>query len=493
MSVLDRSRVDIRLGEYGTTSSNALSDPMLLARVQEYRRLVGGRTVSLAQEDLRRKLSPSAYSVSRKLDGEFTVLVVREDEVFTLNPGGTVRVGLPFAQAAREACHAAGVRNAMIAGELHVVRAGERTRIHDVVRVAQKPTSAKELATLHFAPFDMIEPQPRTVAENFARLEEIFGGVPGVAPVEHRLAKSVDEVARIFEEWVVNDGAEGLIIRSDEHGTFKAKLRYTLDLVVVGFSEGTEDRRGMVHDLLLAAARPDGSMHIIGRVGGGISEDDRRSMFADLRDLMCGSEYSEVSSDHVAYQMVRPEWVIEISCLDFISTTSRGSAIERMVLRFDIAKDEHGRTAEGEGTWRVLRRMPLVSIIGPVFVRRRTDKEPNSDQAGIQQVAKVVVVPDAHLEARALELPKSEILRRDVYTKMMKGHAMVRKLILWKTNKEDSTDYPPYVLYQTDFSPNRKTPLERDLRVSSSRDQIEKLYDELAKTSFVKGWAKAES
>jgi hypothetical protein len=84
------------------------------------------------------------------------------------------------------------------------------------------------------------------------------------------------------------------------------------------------------------------------------------------------------------------------------------------------------------------------------------------------------------------------ILRRDVYTKVMKGQTMVRKLVLWKTNKEDvSSDFPAFVAHLTDYSPNRKTPLEREMRVSASRIQIEAMYDALAAESFGKGWTKA--
>ena len=45
-----------------------------------------------------------------------------------------------------------------------------------------------------------------------------------------------------------------------------------------------------------------------------------------------------------------------------------------------------------------------------------------------------------------------------------------------------------FVLSLTDFSPNRKTPLERDIRVSSSLEQIEAYWLEWQKEQFVKGW-----
>ena len=49
---------------------------------------------------------------------------------------------------------------------------------------------------------------------------------------------------------------------------------------------------------------------------------------------------------------------------------------------------------------------------------------------------------------------------------------MVRKLVMWQTNKEsEGDDFPAFVIHYTDYSPNRKTPLERETRVSSSRSR----------------------
>jgi hypothetical protein len=47
------------------------------------------------------------------------------------------------------------------------------------------------------------------------------------------------------------------------------------------------------------------------------------------------------------------------------------------------------------------------------------------------------------------------------------------------------------VIHFTDFSPNRKTPLERDIRVSNSREQIDVLWKDLMEENITKGWALA--
>ena len=75
---------------------------------------------------------------------------------------------------------------------------------------------------------------------------------------------------------------------------------------------------------------------------------------------------------------------------------------------------------------------------------------------------------------------------------------MVRKLVMWQTNKAEESqqsearDFPAYVIAFTDYSPNRKTPLERDIRVSNSREQIDSLWCELVKEYVVKGWTRVD-
>jgi hypothetical protein len=178
--------------------------------------------------------------------------------------------------------------------------------------------------------------------------------------------------------------------------------------------------------------------------------------------------------------MVQPDWVIEISCLDLIAQTTRGAPINRMVLDFHRNGD-HG--------YRVVRRMPLATVISPQFIRRREDKSVRPQDVRIEQVSSVVEVPQFERDARKLTVPKSEVLRRTVYTKVMKGETMVRKLVLWKTNKEtDEGEYPAFVLHYTDFSPSRKTPLSREVRVSSSLDQMTSLWTGMLEENIKKGW-----
>jgi hypothetical protein len=475
--------MEIKLGDYCVGPAAALTDPALLSRVQEYRRLTSSRMYPLDRGDIRHKIPKADYFVSQKVDGEFTVLIFDGGEVFTLNPGGTVRAGLPFTEEAARLLSKANVRSAMIVGELYVQVDDRRPRVHDVSTMARQPKTEADLKRLRLAVFDLMPADGTTAvgyAETWKDINKWFGNGEKIHPVATQMASGPEDIEKYFEKWVVKQGAEGLVARSDIAGLFKIKSRHTLDVAVIGFTESTGDREGMLHDLLYAVMRRDGSLQVLSRVGGGFDENQRRTMLADLKDMVVDSEYAEVNSDHVAYQMVRPEWVIEISCLDLISQTTRGAPVNRMVLDFQ---------SNGSKGYRVIRRMPLASVISPQFIRRREDKSVRPHDIRIDQVSSVVEVPLWDRDPRKMVIPKSEVLRRTVYTKVMKGETMVRKLVLWKTNKEtEGEEFPAYVLHFTDFSPSRKNPLTREVRVSSSRDQMADLWRELLEENIKKGW-----
>ena len=481
--LIDLGRVEIKLGEYAVGTSQVLTDPNILAAAQNYRRQAGSRMMPVGKADIRSKIPTADFHVSRKIDGEFTVLVLRDEACFSINPGGTVRVGLPWHAEAAAMLNKAGIKEAMIAGELFVHNAERRPRVHDVTTVARQPKSQDDLERLHFAVFDVIsidgEQPSDSFPSTFQTIESIFSGGDRVHVVETQVLSDTASIEKLFEEWVEGEDAEGLVVRSDSAGLFKVKPRHTLDVVVVGFTESTDDRAGMMHDLLLGVVRADNTIQILCRVGGGFSEDLRRSMLSDLKDMVVGSEYAEVNSDYVAYQMVRPDWVIEISCLDIISKTTRGGDINRMVLDFD--------TESGE--YKVVRRLPLATVISPQFVRMREDKKAHPDDVRLSQVTDRVEVAMTDLEAKNFTLPESEILTREVYVKEAKGQTMVRKFVIIKTNKENEFDeYPAYVVHYTDFSPNRKDALQRDVMVCSTSEQANSLFESCKEANIKKGW-----
>lgn len=486
--LLDKGNLEFLLGDYCAGKAMKMHDPILLARVQDQRRGLSVQMMALDKHGLESKLPNGECLVSKKIDGEFTVLVLNDTEVFTVNPYGTVRVGAPFMQEAADLLQKAGIKQAMICGELHVKLPGDkRCRVHDVITHARAPQTQAELDALSFAAFDIMELEGQApdglYAHNFEQLQKWFEKGVRVFPVAFKKCKSNKEVQALFAEWVEQDDLEGLVVRSEAFGLYKIKPRHNLDVAVVGFTDSTGERAGMLHDLLVAVMRPDGTFQIACKVGGGFSDEERRQLLSDLKDKEVESQFVEVNSDGVAYRMIRPELVVEISFLDLVSH-STGGTVDRMVLNFDAE----------ESLWSGVRRMPLASVIAPQFVRIRDDKRAHPDDVRIKQLADRVEIALADRNADDLALPPSKLLQREVFTKAAKGKTMVRKLLLWKTNKEsESYDFPAYVLYYTDFSPNRKAPLSNEIRVSNSLEQIEALYAQFRDKYVLNGWHAVEA
>lgn len=467
--------------DYCIGKATDLADPSLHVKSQEYKRRVSGAMRAISTEEVF-KLPKRTYYVTRKYDGENAMVFFDGEKIISVNPGGTARVGLPCFEEAAELLKKAKVESCILGAEIYVKEGATGAHpVQQVVRVLRSPPSKKELEKLGLAVFDVIEADGKAVdsaARVYELLKKWFGKGKLVHPVDSEKTDKIDKVMERFTEWVVGEGAEGVVLRTDQ-GWYKVKTRHNVDVAIIGYSEGQDNRKGMMHDLLVAVMRDDGTFQEFTRVGGGFTEDDRREIAADLKKRIVPSDYVAVNNDYVAYEMIKPGLVIEISCLDMIAERARGGPVKRMVLDWDGKR------------YSAVTRMPLVSVISPQYIRMRDDKEAVVDDVNIRQVSELVQVPEADKSAHADDDPASQLLYRDVYTKMMKGKKMVRKLLMWKTNKKDRSDFPAFVVYLTDFSPNRQNPLERDIKISNDEKTAKKLYDQLAAKNFISGWEKA--
>jgi len=465
-----------------TGKATDLADPSLHARSQEYRRKLSGQMKPISGEDIYRIPKSTGYYAMRKYDGEFALIVFDGKNLISVNPGGTVRVGLPCFKEAEKLLKKAKVKTCLLGAEIYVIdAAAKQNKVQQVVSVLRSPSTAAQLDKLGLAIFDVIETDeknPASTKDVFTLLKKWFGKGKLVHPVDYIVTDKVDKIMERFADWVIGEGSEGLVVRHDQAGWYKVKIRHNIDAAIIGFSEGSEERKGILHDLLVAVMRQDGTFHEFGRVGGGFSEEERKDIANELKRRVVPSDYVAVNNDYVAYEMTAPGPVIEMSCLDLIAESTKGDTVNRMVLDWDGVR------------YSPLTRMPLVSVISPQFVRIRDDKEANVEDVNIRQIAQLVDIKDIDKAAHGTLAEPSKILERTVYTKVMKGQKMVRKLLLWKTNKEESNEFPGYIVYLTDFSPNRMNPLERDIRVSNTEDGARRLFEAMKQKNFVSGWEK---
>ncbi len=82
--------------------------------------------MALDKKAMHEKMPACDYFVSRKIDGEFSILAINGSSACTINPGGTVRVGLPVLEEAYALLGKSKAKTALLACELYVHRTDKR-------------------------------------------------------------------------------------------------------------------------------------------------------------------------------------------------------------------------------------------------------------------------------------------------------------------------------------------------------------------------------
>jgi ATP-dependent DNA ligase len=441
------------------------------AAAAEYKRRVAGTFMLVdGGKDIKAKLSGSDFCVTRKIDGVMAYAVVRDGEAMVSGTGGRDLSGVPCAKALAAAVAAAGLKSATVAAELYAPAEKGRPRVGDVQSALADPAKA---AGLRMAPFDLVEAdgepfRPAHYKETHAKLCTIFKD-EAVRPVEMRTADSEGGVAEIYAEWVEEGGAEGLVVHSEVPVVWKIKPRHSVDAAVVGFTTGDNG----VRDLMFAVRHGDGKYQVFCVSGNGLGDDLKRSLAGRLGAAAAESGFVQTDSRGIAFQMVRPEMVCEVSFGDLVAEDSRGRAKTNPLLEFD------------GGAWKPCGRTPGVAAQAAVIERFRDDKGIEPPDIRVEQLSQIC--PFAERE-EAAELPKSTLLKRKVFKKTSKDKVMLQKFVAWKTNKEADPRYPAYVFHYTDFSSGRKDPLKKDIRVAATEEQINAIFDVFVAENVKKGW-----
>ncbi|MDR1340633.1 MAG: hypothetical protein LBK58_11375 [Prevotellaceae bacterium] len=448
----------------------------LSAKAINYKKTVTKSYLSISPDQISDRLVGTDFFVTRKYDGELNLIFFDETGVFVLNRSGRVRIGLPCVEEAGKALAAAGIRQAVIPSELYVNEENGRTRVFDVL---ESLADEKLVGNLHIAPFDIYEingglNRANSYGETYKTLTDIFGKSEMCRPVVMQKASSKPEVREIYRKWVEDEGAEGLVVRSELPLVYKIKPRYSVDVAVVGFSEGMGDQKGQIRSLLLAMMPREGRYQIVGRTGNGFDEDLKRQLLTDFSPKIMDSLYIETDSNHVAFHMITPETVIELMVNDVLFETSSGEIMNPVL---EIVNGQYVRRESVGG----------ISFVYPIFVRFRDDKKVCFDDVRLSQINAFSYIAEEEIGTGS-ELPKSKVIHREVYRKTAGEKLMVQKFVVWKTDKERNAAYPAYVFHYTNFSSDRKEPLQRDVFVSNNEDQIMQIMQDVLDKNIKKGW-----
>lgn len=441
-------------------------------RAVMYKKSIASRFILLEAAKMSAHIVGDQFCVTKKIDGYMHLVFLRNGEAYAFGTGGRLISDLSCLHAVKDDLEKAGIQSAVIAAELYMPREGGRPRCGDVPSALADPSLKDNLS---LAPFDIVELdgvpfQRNHYKEVHERLSEIFTSAQS-SPVEMRMADSVQSVKTIFDEWVTEEGAEGLVVHSESEIVWKVKPRHTVDVAVVGYTTFEEG----VRELVYAVMRPDGRFQVFGIGSSGLSEGNRMPLFETLSQMDVESQYVQTDSRGVAYRMVRPEIVAECTVIDLMSCGSDGKAKMNPVVSFD---PERGWIRQGNAAG--------VRALGLKLERIREDKTCNEVDVRISQLSDLC--PFESIEKEPENLPLSTILARRVFRKVSGDKIMIHKFLVWKTNKEESGRYPAYIFYHTDYSSSRKEPLKRDMSWSSDEGQAMQFLDDAIAENIKKGW-----
>lgn len=414
---------------------------------------------------------------SPKIDGELWFAELADGRATLFTRGGRRLADAPVVQGlAAAAKNAHG--NLVVAGELHARDGSPRPRVGDV---AAALASGKH-ERLSFKAFDVVEigggPPPASYEDRLSVLREVFSAEyeGGVGVIQTEEVGDSSGLTAFVTEWVSSGTSEGMVVRAASGEIFKVKPSFTLDAVVCGYTTKAQEP-DQARSLLMGLIRPDGALLLVGAGGNLAGAEVRKEVLKTLRDHECESRFRHSSSDGALYRFVKPRVVVEVTCTDLQFEDSSGEVIRKWVIRHE------------ENTWHPIVDAQSVSLIHPVVSRIRADKAADELDARVSQLEERVLAGGFAERLAPRRLPASSIVRREVWTKSSKSGTAVRKLLVWKTGKESQwTGWPAWIVHFTDYSPDRKTPLERTMRTAVCEEDAMVVASDLVTENIKKGW-----
>jgi len=455
-----------------------LNDAALVDVLAAYRRRVAGNYRALPPSEID-ALPPGRMLVSTKLDGELWFLVSWDQQTFLASSRGIVIAGdLPIFQQVKSLPD-----RTVIAGELHARVEGRRARVGDLAAVMAGGKKAK-VQDVCFAAFDLVQDSGNVATVAYetrqARMIEMLTRSANCSVIPTESLNTAAQVRARFDATVTSGEAEGLIIRLDSGLIYKLKPSVSIDAAIIAYTVKS-DQADMARSILLGLMHEDGQFQVLGRCGNLGTDDERKALLVTLKKLNIASAVRYASESGSLYTFIRPELVAEVRMNDLQSDRSDGTVATSMMLSL------------GKAGWEIHGMRQSASPIHPVLERLRSDKKVDTTDVRFSQVADYLPSEAAGVKPAA-SLPSSTVLRREVWSKEAKGQAAVRKLVVWKTNKETvDRMFPAYVIHWTDYSGGRASPLDREVRLAPDEAGAMKIADLMVEENIKKGWNKVST
>ena len=207
----------------------------------------------------------------------------------------------------------------------------------------------------------------------------------------------------------------------------------------------------------------------IARVGSGFNDQDRVDWLGRLSTLRTDPPLAMSDSDGRPVRFVKPGFVVELEAEDVLPADEEASG--QQVFGWD------------NSLWSFDGLAACPRLLLPTFHRLRADKEFAPQAVRLAQLSgREIAAP----ELINRNLPPLEVMRREVYTKEVKGALAVRKLVLGR--RPATAGAFPFVVFWTDYSAGRKTPLEVTTLFAHTETRAEALVKKLIEENVTKGF-----
>lgn len=448
-------------------------DSKNIQKAIDYKKNIANKFALVEGDNIKTRIGGETMYVTRKIDGHMQIAFFNGQTTVLLNSNGKEKASnLKCIEAFTECVKKAGIGSAVVAAELYMPCADGRPRHSDVARALAENELRNSLC---LAPFDIIELDDALwSADNYGqthkKLCEIFKDSM-VRPVQMEKVENTEQLVEIYDKWIGEEGAEGLVVHTESNIVWKIKPRHTLDVAAIGY---TTTERG-IRSLMFAVRREDGLFQKFVEGSTGMTEEQRAEVAERLATMHVESQYIMSDNRGIAYQMVRPELVFEISTVELVAKGNDDRIRMNPLLRFD---PEKGWLLEGN--------TPGVSAINVVVLRERTDKKPTPTDIRVSQLSDLT--PFEEPEGGSIKTESSTLLERKVFRKISGAKVMLHKFLMWKTNKEETGLYPAYIIYHTDFSSGRKDMIKRDMLYTNDPEQARQLFEAEIADNVKKGW-----
>ena len=440
---------------------------------KQYKCAVAAKYRPLKSEEINSLTSGKSF-VSKKIDGELWMAHIDKAGARLFAKGGRfIKEGKIIESL--KGCLPDNVRSLILAGELYVEK-DSRERVGDVANAI----SEKDFNNLYFAIFDLVKIEGKFLPLNYEkRLEEIQSIFKetknNLKVVETKEFNDTNSIHDFYEKSVKKENSEGIIIRTASEITYKVKPSISIDALIVGFTNKVNESE-KIRSVLLGLKRKDDTIQLIGACGNFLGSL-REELYKKLANIECDSKFRHSSSDGNLYRFVKPEIVLEIKSTEIQSEDSNANSIRRMVLDFK------------NNIWQPLALTECVSLIHPVIIRERQDKLADKSDVRISQIESYLDLKKIEEKIKQIDLPKSEMINRKVWTKEGKNGISIRKIITLKSCKSQIWEgWPEWIVFYSDYSSGRKSPLDRKLKTALSKEEANKIETNLIEANIKKGW-----